>query len=366
MDGSRHRHGARRTDRRRLRTGAERGPDGRLAPGDADDVLPGHDGAARRDNGPDDPVRGVALDHPVRAQDLQDLRPVREQPPDHDSGHHRRGGDRAECRPEVHPDGHLRAGHRRQRGREPPGRGTDQPRRYRCVRPLRAALGAVRRGPRSPDRPRRRRLARGVPASVDGLGAGRLRQLEPRPGRSGGGGRGGKHAPIGRLGFPEPGCPGDVRVCGHFRRRHRREQGPATAGQGRTGGGHLMAVNRGGNGRVAVADRASGGPSGAARRRPGALGGVQNRTVLAYAVAAAVAVGWSVIAPNYWIFTVTSGIILGIAGLGLLAIVGWGREISLMQAGLTGTAAYLTGYFYRSTEGGWGLPFLAAVGLAIL
>jgi len=91
-----------------------------------------------------------------------------------------------------------------------------------------------------------------------------------------------------------------------------------------------------------------------------------NRGVLTYAGAAALGVGWSLIAPNYWIFTVTSGIILGIAGLGLLAIVGWGREISLMQAGLTGTAAYLTGYFYRSTEGGWGLPFVAAVGLAIL
>ena len=92
---------------------------------------------------------------------------------------------------------------------------------------------------------------------------------------------------------------------------------------------------------------------------------LKKRSIATYAVAAAVALGWSLVAPNFWIFTVTSAIILGIAGLGLLVVVGWGREISLMQAGLTGTAAYLTGYFYRSTEGGRGLPYLVAAALAI-
>lgn len=85
----------------------------------------------------------------------------------------------------------------------------------------------------------------------------------------------------------------------------------------------------------------------------------------AYLVAAAVAVAWSFIGANFWVFTVTAGMITGIAALGLLVVVGWAREISLVQAGLTGTAAYLTGYFYRSTEGGWGAPYLVSVALAI-
>ncbi|MEW6472304.1 MAG: ATP-binding cassette domain-containing protein [Actinomycetota bacterium] len=83
-------------------------------------------------------------------------------------------------------------------------------------------------------------------------------------------------------------------------------------------------------------------------------------------VLALVAVGWAFVGDNYWIFTVTSGVVLGIAGLGLMTVVGWGREISLVQAGLTGTAAYITGFAYRSTEGGWGLPFLGAVAVAVL
>src|SRR2546423_4566545 len=76
---------------------------------------------------------------------------------------------------------------------------------------------------------------------------------------------------------------------------------------------------------------------------------------------AAVAVGWAFVGNNYWIFTVTAGLMLGIAGLGLMTVVGWGREISLVQAGLTGTAAYITGYASRSAEGGWALPYLLAV-----
>ena len=80
---------------------------------------------------------------------------------------------------------------------------------------------------------------------------------------------------------------------------------------------------------------------------------------------AAVAVGWAFVGNNYWIFTVTAGLMLGIAGLGLMTVVGWGREISLVQAGLTGTAAYITGYASRSAEGGWGLPYLLAVAVAV-
>src|SRR4051812_20607967 len=83
-------------------------------------------------------------------------------------------------------------------------------------------------------------------------------------------------------------------------------------------------------------------------------------------IVAVAAVSWAFVGDTYWIFPVTAGLLLGIAGLGLMTVVGWGREISLVQAGLTGTAAYITGYAYRSTEGGWGLPFLGAVAVAVL
>ncbi|MGH9000367.1 MAG: ABC transporter permease subunit [Acidimicrobiia bacterium] len=82
------------------------------------------------------------------------------------------------------------------------------------------------------------------------------------------------------------------------------------------------------------------------------------------ALVAAVAVTWVFFGANYWVFTVTAGLILAIAALGLMVVVGWGREVSLMQAGLTGTAAYITGYAYRAGDG-WGLPFVLAVAVAV-
>jgi ABC-type branched-subunit amino acid transport system ATPase component/ABC-type branched-subunit amino acid transport system permease subunit len=80
-------------------------------------------------------------------------------------------------------------------------------------------------------------------------------------------------------------------------------------------------------------------------------------------VGISVAVGFPFFAENSTIFTVTGGLVLGIAALGLVAVVGWSREVSLVQAGLTGTAAYVSGYLYRST-GGEGLPFVVAALLA--
>ena len=77
----------------------------------------------------------------------------------------------------------------------------------------------------------------------------------------------------------------------------------------------------------------------------------------------ALAVAFPFLAENSTIFTVTGGLVLGIAALGLVAVVGWSREVSLVQAGLTGTAAYVSGYFYRSA-GGKGLPFVVAALLA--
>ncbi len=69
------------------------------------------------------------------------------------------------------------------------------------------------------------------------------------------------------------------------------------------------------------------------------------------------------ISNEYWTFNVMVGLVLAIACLGLLVVVGWGREISLAQAGLTGSSLYITGYLARGDkpgEAGPGLPFPAA------
>ena len=77
------------------------------------------------------------------------------------------------------------------------------------------------------------------------------------------------------------------------------------------------------------------------------------------------------VANDYWTFNVTTGLILAIACLGLLVVVGWGRDISLAQAGLTGASLYLTGYAARGHikgEKGMGLafPLAACVGMAFV
>lgn len=82
-----------------------------------------------------------------------------------------------------------------------------------------------------------------------------------------------------------------------------------------------------------------------------------------WALAIGVAVFWVFLAPGYWIFTASIAVLLAVSVLGL-AVVGWVREISLAQAGLTGVALYLCGYAYRP-QGGWGWPLLAAIGFAI-
>jgi branched-chain amino acid transport system permease protein len=64
----------------------------------------------------------------------------------------------------------------------------------------------------------------------------------------------------------------------------------------------------------------------------------------------------------YWTFNVMVGLVLGISCLGLLVLVGWAREISLAQAGLTGSALYLCQYASRGPDGhdGWAFPLAAA------
>ena len=73
---------------------------------------------------------------------------------------------------------------------------------------------------------------------------------------------------------------------------------------------------------------------------------------------------------TYWTSNVMVGLVLAISCLGLLVLVGWAREISLAQAGLTGSALYICQYLHSGGVGevhgesrGW--PFPAAAGLAI-
>src|SRR5262245_57855041 len=73
---------------------------------------------------------------------------------------------------------------------------------------------------------------------------------------------------------------------------------------------------------------------------------------------------WVFFVPRYWVYTAPSGIPMAISTLGLMVVVGWAGEVSLVQAGLTGTAVYVSGYAFRAD--GWGWPFLPAalVGVA--
>jgi ABC-type branched-subunit amino acid transport system permease subunit len=90
----------------------------------------------------------------------------------------------------------------------------------------------------------------------------------------------------------------------------------------------------------------------------------KNRRAAAVAVLAAVAGLWLFTAPEYWLFTATTGLLLGISTLGLLVLVGWAREVSLAQAGLTATAIYLCGFAMRSGAG-WHWPYLASAAFGI-
>ena len=81
---------------------------------------------------------------------------------------------------------------------------------------------------------------------------------------------------------------------------------------------------------------------------------------------------------TYWTFNIMVGLVLGIACLGLLVVVGWGREISLAQAGLVGSATYLSGWLYRSADRtgpsgsngrygkGWSYPLAVLGGIAFV
>ncbi len=60
-----------------------------------------------------------------------------------------------------------------------------------------------------------------------------------------------------------------------------------------------------------------------------------------------------------WVYNVNTGLLLALPALGLLVVVGWGREISLAQAGITGAACYISGFAAREFTGGvWDVPFI--------
>ncbi|HEY4409435.1 MAG TPA: hypothetical protein VGO87_06105, partial [Acidimicrobiia bacterium] len=87
------------------------------------------------------------------------------------------------------------------------------------------------------------------------------------------------------------------------------------------------------------------------------------RTV-AWAVLGALALVWVMREPGYWVFTANAGLILAVSTLGLMVVVGWIKEVSLVQAGLTGTAVYVCAYLNRPGHG-WGMPYLVAAAIAI-
>src|SRR5687767_4694787 len=58
-------------------------------------------------------------------------------------------------------------------------------------------------------------------------------------------------------------------------------------------------------------------------------------------------IGWISLFPNYLVYTLTAAIPVAFAGLGLLVLQGWSRELSLATAGLFATSLYTYGYFAR-------------------
>lgn len=83
-----------------------------------------------------------------------------------------------------------------------------------------------------------------------------------------------------------------------------------------------------------------------------------------YAAFLAVALGWVLVVPKFWVFLGGAACLLAIAALGLSVVVGWIGEVSLASAALVGTSVYLTGYMVRGD--GMDLPFLVGLGAGML
>jgi ABC-type branched-subunit amino acid transport system permease subunit len=78
------------------------------------------------------------------------------------------------------------------------------------------------------------------------------------------------------------------------------------------------------------------------------------------------AIGYGLVGSLYWIFIIQMSFIMGIVALGTMIMVGYARETTLMQAGLTGSAIYISGWAYRDNYDGLSLPFpvAALIGIA--
>ncbi len=75
-------------------------------------------------------------------------------------------------------------------------------------------------------------------------------------------------------------------------------------------------------------------------------------------------IAWLFFWPDYMVFTLTAAFPAAFAGLGLLVLQGWTREISLASAGLLGTSMYYYGWLARD-DLGVGLPWVIAAVIAI-
>ena len=85
-----------------------------------------------------------------------------------------------------------------------------------------------------------------------------------------------------------------------------------------------------------------------------------------FAVSVLVILAWAWSASGSWLFTATAGVVLAISTVGLMVVVGWSSEVSLAQAGLTGTAVYICAWGDRIgwSGSGWPYPVAAAVAIA--
>ncbi|WP_344604648.1 branched-chain amino acid ABC transporter permease [Sporichthya brevicatena] len=106
--------------------------------------------------------------------------------------------------------------------------------------------------------------------------------------------------------------------------------------------------------RIAVPPRVGGAGSNPVDKVHGFLG-VHPGLLVLFAMLAI----YPLIGTDSWVYNVTTGLVLAISALGLLVVVGWGREISLAQAGLTGAACYISGFAAREFDGSvWDIPLV--------
>jgi ABC-type branched-subunit amino acid transport system ATPase component/ABC-type branched-subunit amino acid transport system permease subunit len=92
------------------------------------------------------------------------------------------------------------------------------------------------------------------------------------------------------------------------------------------------------------------------------LRAARNPGVVAFAFAA---LCWVWFAPAYWVFDVTGAIPIAMAGLGLLVLQGWAREITLASAGLYASSMYVFGWLNRPDNLGQDIPWVPAAVLTV-